>query len=114
MIERVAPPLGTLTDRVQLKRREMTGEGEGGHLVAFIPVATVWARVRTISARAGSDGDGRAVTISHAVVLRHRTDLKPGDRLMYRGRALDIVSAADLNGRRAYLSCMCSEAAVTG
>lgn len=114
MIERVVPPLGTLTDRVQLKRREMTGETEGGHSVVFVFIATVWARVRAIGGRQGTSADGRGVTITHAVVVRFRTDLKPGDRITYRGRALDIVSASDLNGRRAYLSCLCSEAAVTG
>jgi head-tail adaptor len=54
------------------------------------------------------------VAISHAVVLRFRADLGPGDRIVYRGRNLDVVSAADLNGRRAYLSCACSETHVTG
>jgi SPP1 family predicted phage head-tail adaptor len=54
------------------------------------------------------------VAISHAVVLRFRPDIGPGDRVIYRGRNLDVVSAADLNGRRAYLSCACSETQVTG
>ncbi|MGV8856708.1 MAG: phage head closure protein [Devosia sp.] len=87
------PPIGTLTDRVQLKRREMTGDATGGH---------------------GTSADGRAVEISHAVVLRFRIDIRPGDRILYRGRSLDVVSAADLNGRRAYLSCACSETSFTG
>lgn len=108
------PPLGTLTDRVQLKRKDGSGEAEGGHSVVFVPLATVWARVRSLAGRQGIDGDGRGVTVSHAVVLRFRADIGPGDRMVYRGRNLDVVSAADLNGRRAYLSCTCSEAVVTG
>jgi len=48
------------------------------------------------------------------VVLRFRTDLAPGDRVVYRGRDLEIAALADINGRRAYLSCQCSERAVTG
>jgi SPP1 family predicted phage head-tail adaptor len=70
--------------------------------------------VRSLSGRQGSRADGRAVTISHSVVLRFRADVKPGDRITYRGRDLDVVSAADLNGRRAYLSCACSETGVMG
>lgn len=108
------PPLGTLNDRVQLKVKATTGEAEGGRSIVFVPLATVWARVRSVSARQGLDGDGRGVTVSHAVVMRYRNDVGPGDRIVYRGRTLDVVSAADLNGRRAYLSCTCSEAAVTG
>ena len=109
-----APPIGTLTDRVQLKRREMTGESEGGHVALFVPVASLWARVRSLNGRQGTSADGRAVEISHAVVFRFRNDIKPGDRVIYRGRNLDVVSAADLNGRRAYLSCACSETSFTG
>ena len=63
-------------------------------------------------------GDARATgageTITHSVVLRFRTDLRPGDRIVYRGATLELVGVADLNGRRAYLSCQCSERVVTG
>lgn len=113
MSERI-PPIGTLTDRVQLQRRETTPEAEGGHAVVYVPVATIWSRVRALSARAGFAADGRGSIVSHAVVTRFRSDVKPGDRFVYRGRHLDVVSASDLNGRRAYLSCQCSERAVTG
>lgn len=108
------PPIGTLTDRVQLRRRESVAEPEGGHARIFVPMGNAWARVRSLSGRQGSNADGRMVAISHAVVLRFRPDLGPGDRIVYRGRNLDVVSAADLNGRRAYLSCACSETQVTG
>lgn len=113
MNERI-PPIGTLTDRVQLKRRDMTTDSTGGHQTMFVPLTSVWARVRSLRGRQGTSADGRAVEISHSVVLRFRTDIKPGDRILYRGRNLDVVSAADLNGRRAYLSCACSETSFTG
>ena len=113
MSERI-PPIGTLTDRVQYQRREMVREDEGGHATVYVPVATIWSRVRALSARSALSADGRGSTISHTVVTRFRTDVKPGDRFVYRGRNLSVVSAGDLNGRRAYLSCQCSEVAVSG
>ena len=67
-----------------------------------------------MGARAAYADDARGHWISHAVTLRFRTDLKPGDRIIYRGRNLEIATLADINGRRAYLSCQCSERAVTG
>lgn len=108
------PPIGTLTDRVQLRRRAVSGEAEGGHDVLFVPVATVWGRVRGLSARQAILTDGRAVEASHAVVLRFRSDVKPRDRMVYRGRTLEVIAAEDMNGRRAYLRCLCSETRVTG
>ena len=108
------PAIGTLTDRVQLKRRIVTDEDEGGELAIFSPIATVWARVRQLSARPLFDSDARGQAITHSVVLRFRNDLKPGDRIAYRGGDLDIAGAADLNGRKAYLSCQCTARVVTG
>lgn len=108
------PPIGTLTDRVQLRRRQVTGEDAGGHDVLFVPIATVWSRVRPLSARQAIVTNGRAVEASHAVVLRFRSDLKPRDRMVFRGRTLEVISAEDMNGRRAYLRCLCSETRVTG
>jgi SPP1 family predicted phage head-tail adaptor len=108
------PPLGTLTDRVTLHSKLMTSEPEGGEIAMYSPLATVWARVRQLSARQAHASDARGQNVTHSVVLRFRTDLKPGDRIAYRGRALEIEALADVNGRRAYLSCQCAERAVTG
>jgi SPP1 family predicted phage head-tail adaptor len=108
------PPVGTLTDRVELKRRESLGDEGGGHARIYVPLTSAWARVRSLAGRQGISADGQAVAISHSVVLRFRNDVSPGDRIVYRGRNLDVVSTADLNGRRAYLSCACSETSFTG
>jgi SPP1 family predicted phage head-tail adaptor len=108
------PPLGALTDRVEIRRRDVSPEDEGGEVSTFVPIATVWARVRALSARPAQSADGRAVSITHSVVLRHRTDIAPGDRLVFAGRNLDVLGAEDLNGRRAFLSCSCSETSITG
>ncbi len=114
MSETRIPPIGTLTDRIQLQRKTMTTEDEGGAIAVFAALATVWARVRERSARQAFAADGRGQNLTHSVVLRFRSDLKPGDRIVYRGRMLEIGSLADINGRRAYLSLQCTERAVTG
>ncbi|MEQ1902393.1 MAG: phage head closure protein [Devosia sp.] len=108
------PPIGTLTDRVQLRRRDNLSESEGGQVAAFTALATVWARIRSLSERQAGEVDARGRNITHSVVMRFRTDLKPGDRILYRGRVLEVAAANDLNGHRAYLSCHCVERAVTG
>ena len=109
-----APQVGSLTDRVQLQRKVTTGEAEGGHAVVFVPVTALWARVRALGARLTAEGGGRGVAASHTVVVRFRTDIGPGDRFGYRGRWLEVLGAADLNGRRAWLSCTCVETGVVG
>ncbi|WP_461382472.1 phage head completion protein [Devosia indica] len=54
-----APPVGTLTDRVQLKRRDSQDDGGGGHVRIYVPVAHLWARVRSLTGRQGTNADGR-------------------------------------------------------
>lgn len=71
------PKIGTLTDRIVLQS------------------GTVWARVR------------RLPKGSHAVVMRFRSDVQPGDTVRHRGLNLRVTSAEDLNGRLAYLACVC-------
>lgn len=108
------PSIGMLTDRIAFARREATAEPEGGHGVVYVPVATLWGRVRSISSRYSGDADARGVTISHMVVLRFRTDVKPGDRLSTRGRHFFVERAEDIDGRRAFIACACSETVITG
>jgi len=108
------PEVGSLTDRVSFQRRETTGEDEGGHIALFVPVNALWARVRALSARQVTEADARGVAVTHSVVVRFRSDVKAGDRFGYRGRWLSVVSAADLNGKRAWLSCQCVETGVVG
>jgi SPP1 family predicted phage head-tail adaptor len=110
----MAPAVGQLTDRVQLQRKSTTAEPEGGHLTVFVPVNSLWARVRTLSAAARAFGDGRGTEITHSVVVRHRTDVSPGDRFVYRGRALEVRGTEDIDGRRVWLGCRCTETGLVG
>lgn len=86
-----------LRDRVQMLRRVEQG---------FALYATIWARVQSVGP--GKEFDGKPMT--HTVVVRFRSDVMPGDRFVHRGRNLDVLSADDLTGRRAFLACRCAEA----
>ena len=106
--------VGMLTERVAIRRRDVADDGQGGTMTTWFPLATVWARVTTLSGRVAMAADARGSVVTHTVVLRYRADIGAGDRFVWQGRTLDILSAGDLNGRRAWLSCACSEQSVTG
>lgn len=108
------PQIGGLTDRVQLQRRTETAEDEGGHAVFYVPIVTLWARVRAIGGGRGVATDARGVEASHTVVIRHRSGVFPGDRFAWQGRQLEVLGAEDISGRRRFLACRCSEKRVTG
>jgi len=111
---REKPAVAELRDRVELRTRVETDEDEGGRSALYVSLATVWARVTTLTPRIVSSADGRAVAVTHSVVLRWRTDISLGDRLVFAGRSLEVIGAEDLNGRRTYLSLACSEVRMVG
>jgi SPP1 family predicted phage head-tail adaptor len=111
---RERPATGELRDRVEIRTRVTTDEDAGGRSALYMPIATIWARVTSLTPRQTTAMDGRAVTVTHTVVLRWRTDISAGDRLAFAGRVLEVVGAEDLNGRRAYLVVTCSETAMVG
>ena len=108
------PQIGGLTDRVQLQRRTETAEDEGGHAVLYVPLMTLWARVRAFGGGRGVAADARGVEVTHTVVIRHRSGVFPGDRFVYRGRHLEVLGAEDISGKRKFLACRCAERRVTG
>jgi SPP1 family predicted phage head-tail adaptor len=111
---RKTPPLGTLRERVDMAAKTTTIGTGGGQIITYAPLGRAWARVTAKSARTTDFGDAAATLATHTVVLRFRTDIGPGDRITWRGQAFEIVDAADLNGRRAYLSCQCRQIKVMG
>jgi SPP1 family predicted phage head-tail adaptor len=106
--------IGSLTDRVSLQRRVDTSELEGGVTHMFMTVTSLWARVRSLTARIAMASDGRTAEASHSVVVRYRSDVAVGDRFGWRGRWLEVVGVADMDGRRAWLSCQCMERGMVG
>lgn len=108
------PSIGGLTDRVQVQRRTETTEDEGGHAVLYVPMGTIWARVKSFGGGRSVAADARGVAVTHTVVIRHRSGISPGDRIVYRGRYLDVLSTEDISGRRRFLACRCSERRATG
>jgi SPP1 family predicted phage head-tail adaptor len=106
-------PISSLTDRLAYQRRDTSLESAGGQAVAYVPVATLWGRVRGLSVRQGASADARAALASHSVVVRFRADVRPGDRFVHRGRNLYVLGAEDIDGGRAFLACRCTETAVT-
>lgn len=109
-----AVPVSGLRHRVELQRPQFAPDEAGGHARVYVPAGTLWARVTALGARQVFVADGRAVAISHTVVIRHHPGVRPGDRFVHQGRRLNVVSAEDISGRRRFLACRCRETAVEG
>ncbi len=108
------PAIGTLRERVQLLNKVMSAEDEGGHGVSFDLLGTVWAKVSQNKGRGYFESDSRSAIVSHEVIMRFRDDFFAGDKIVYRGGELEVLSVEDFNGRKAYIRCACNEKTVVG
>jgi SPP1 family predicted phage head-tail adaptor len=95
---------GTMRDRVTLQRWTPDNDPTWGPAQGWTNIVDLWASVTPASGTEKPDGQGVQTTITHHVSMRYRSDVTSKDRLIYRGRTLDIVSVIDVDGLRAELA----------
>jgi SPP1 family predicted phage head-tail adaptor len=96
---------GTMRDRVTIQRQSTSSTPQWGKSTNWTDVATVWASVVPTNAVESFQQKGTASGTNYTVKLRYRADLTSADRLMYRGKVLDLVSVVDVGGRHRELEC---------
>ncbi|MGJ8526903.1 phage head closure protein [Maritalea sp.] len=103
------PALGSLNQRVELISRQTAIDASGGQVTSFSSIGTVWANIRTQASGIGEQGDAASSFLAKTVTIRFRADISVGDRMKVGNAQYDIDHVVDINGRRAYLRCYCSE-----
>ncbi|GHC19452.1 phage head closure protein [Aidingimonas halophila] len=83
--------IGKLRHRVRLEKPAKvqnpdTGEMEPGWAL----VDTVWASIEPLSAREFIAAQSTQSEVTARIVMRHRADIAPNMRLIYRGKRYDI------------------------
>ena len=92
---------GTLKERITLQRWAAGVDSTWGPTPGWTNIGEVWADVTPVSGTERPDGKGIQTTISHEIRMRYRSDLTTTkDRIVYRGRVLDIVAVVDVDGAR--------------
>jgi len=86
---------GTLRDRIEIRRRTETKNEGGGLAVGWETIATLWAEIKSINGREAVIGQVLQGISMFQVTIRHRTDLKAGDQILWLTadrRELNIVA----------------------
>lgn len=100
---------GTLRQRVTIQEKPpVSQDSYGAEAPGWAAVATVWARVETLSGREFISRGQEQAEVSHKVTIRFRDGVAPTMRLAWGGRRLEILSVLSDNVRRELL-LMCSE-----
>ncbi|MGB3812449.1 MAG: phage head closure protein [Shinella sp.] len=100
---------GQLNMRLTLERPDETPDGQGGVSVGFAALATLWARIEPVAARADEAAGTLPVTVTHRIWLRRRSDLAGGMRLRKGARRFAIRAFRDPDETGRYTLCDCEE-----
>lgn len=91
---------GSLNRRVSIEVLESTPNGSGGFYSAWVPLMTVWAEVIALRGGEALVQNVQRSTQLFRVTIRWRSDVTSANRLMLDGRAMNIISCEDVDGRR--------------
>lgn len=102
MAQRFDP--GQLRHRIVLQQATYAADSDGGFDTLWTDIATMWASIKP----AGADVQLRAaadeVDVSHTIVVRHSTLIKPNMRFRKGARAFIVLSVNDLDETGRYTS----------
>lgn len=94
---------GMLDQRVSLQRSTLVDDGAGGAAVSVVEYAEVWAYVHPMSGREREHAMRADSTANYLVVVRTRDDVLERDRIVWRGRTLNVRFARNKGPREEYL-----------
>ena len=100
---------GALSARLVLERPVETPDGQGGMAQSFTALATLWARIEPVSARAEEAAGTLPVRVTHRIWFRRRSDISGGMRLRKGVRLFSIHIFRDPDETGRYTLCDCEE-----
>lgn len=102
---------GRLRERIQIQRQATATDAAGEPAGAWATVGTAWARVESLRSSepvVAMKAEGR---LTHGVWVRAGFSILPTDRLLWRGRVLEIVGPPRLDERRSLIELDATETA---
>jgi SPP1 family predicted phage head-tail adaptor len=100
---------GALNRRLVLEEPVETADGAGGVTRSYAEVATLWASVTPLAARAGVEADALAAAVTHRIVIRAGPDITTRQRLRLGARIFRIVAFRDPDERGRFLEISAEE-----
>lgn len=93
---------GELRERVELQKVESVADGAGGSTRQWVTVKRLSARVLPLNGSEQVVTDGLQPVQGFEIIARHQPAVGIDNRLVWRGQALNIRSAVDPTGKRAW------------
>lgn len=100
---------GALRRRIALQAPADLPDGSGGFSRGFAPLAEVFAAVEPLSAEETERGHALGLARLHRMTIRARGDVGGGHRVIWRGRAFDVLSVRACDSDDRYEELLCEE-----
>jgi SPP1 family predicted phage head-tail adaptor len=100
---------GKLRHRLILEAPVETADGAGGVTRSYATVATLWAAVAPIGARALVEADSLAEAVTHRITIRARNGMTTRHRLREGTRVFRVVTLRDADGRGRFTEIIAQE-----
>lgn len=94
--------IGRMRERVTIKSQTESRSPSGETTFSWdATVATVWASVDGLSSRDILQAQQANVIATHRIRIRYRSDVSHTNRLLWRGRTMEIASVVERDSRAA-------------
>ena len=101
--------IGALRHRLMLETPVRAGDGGGGAVVTWSPIAEVWAQITPMTGKETVVAEAIAGRVSHEIVIRYRVGVVPAMRLRWGGRIFEILAVLVEEERGRVIRCHCRE-----
>lgn len=98
-----------LRQRLTLQEEVHAADGAGGYVRSWQNVADLWAEIQTISGREHLRAGQLQSEVSHRVIMRYRSGVMAGMRLLYDSRAFNIRYVINVEERKEQLEMLVEE-----
>ena len=105
-----------LTERITIVYQTPTRTSRGDIVPGTdVERGSMWAKILPIAASISTDGIEREAAIGYRVMVRYRSDIRPDDEVLWRGKRLRIVGTPyDAESRHIWTVLECREVVQDG
>lgn len=100
---------GKYDKRITIQQKSVTRDTYGGETVAWVDVATVWAKEVATGGREFYSAQQLHAEMDHLFEIRYRTGITTTMRISWDSRYFDILAAPPTPGRKRDVQLVCKE-----
>lgn len=103
---------GQMTARLDLETAVAEPDGQGGAVLSWSVLASMWARIEPVSFVVGEKAAAaEQAVVTHRIWVRFRNGIAAGQRFRKGARLFCVKAVRDPDETRRYLVCHCEEEA---